>query len=241
MLVCYDSDCDFPIMRYGVYKIWEETNENNYFYYDTRDCNYMTYRYTPSGTPDVTFRYDSNVGFIGWYGGDPLPGIYAYPISNRDTVFFSEVYKENVPGLPNDYVSDLSCFEAAVNLINIYDGINIMNEIFVNEEPISSNSESIFPRGIQLDLRSKQVISYINIDRYHHDWGDPISSTNKYLLEVNHTPDGEITINNNFFNSAISTLSTSTSAISISIQDPWYVDSDGNQTNTFHELNEQGK
>lgn len=239
LLECYDGDCGYPIMRYGIYKIWVSGDESNYFYYDTRDCNYMTYNFSLGGTPDVTFRYYSGSGFLGWYGGTPNSNINVYPIAIGDTLLFSEVWKENSPSLPSDYVSDLTCFEAEVNLINLYDDTDIQDIIFVNEEPIPSNSESVFPRGIELDLRSKQVISYLNIDKYHHNWGDPITSNNNHLLEVYHTPDGDVTINNIFNDVSNSTISTSISAIPISIQDPWYVDGNGDQLNEFHELNVQ--
>ncbi|MFH1853676.1 MAG: right-handed parallel beta-helix repeat-containing protein [Candidatus Neomarinimicrobiota bacterium] len=237
LLAGSDPPDDYPVMRYGVYKMINELDPS-YFYYDTRDCNYYINSDENGAvhcSPDVTFRYTVGVGFIGWYGGSPDPLQIPHTIQSGDTVLLSEVLDEN---LTSDYWgNDFSCFEADITIINDFGGVNIGDIIYIADEPINSGIINTLLRGKTINCTSKEIIAFSGSDRFHHRWGPPIGYDDNYLLSVTHKPDGDLTVINDFMFKFIAVVSTSTNlAVPISIKDPWYVDNGGNQLNTFHEL-----
>ena len=215
----------------GLYKIQTGID---FFYWDTRDCN--LFDNVPEGivhcSPDIKVVidcYDQNLyqydygpsGEAGMdFSGDTIPVWWLDSDNNNPNYHPYHCWDETRLVLTNKYDDDNAGGLLGTDLSGIV---------------IPSGDFDYVPKLEERTILTGISIQYQSTDIYHNNWNLEMSNKS---TEMVYTPNNTVEIVANFKEKINSTLTTSTSDIPISIQDPWYVDSNGNQLNTFHELND---
>jgi|GEM_PF-1140380 len=215
----------------GLYKIQTGID---FFYWDTRDCN--LFDNVPEGivhcSPDIKVVidcYDQNLyqydygpsGEAGMdFSGDTIPVWWLDSDNNNPNYHPYHCWDETRLVLTNKYDDDNAGGLLGTDLSGIV---------------IPSGDFDYVPKLEERTILTGISIQYQSTDIYHNNWNLEMSNKSTEMI---YTPNNTVEIVANFKEKINSTLTTSTSDIPISIQDPWYVDSNGNQLNTFHELND---
>lgn len=220
-----DGDIGTQQIGYGLYKFNSDPGFPE-FYYDTRDCILETGG-GDFGSPDVTFTFNANtheVYFVFW---DWLGINNNFPINDGDTikVWWSQIDdpQENPITHPHLYnfepIED--CFYANILLSNEVGGINIGDSLFVDNLSDLQPSGLSVPlyRGYNRIITSKKTVVYNNQIYNHRHWNTQIEYFDHDYIKLIDENDEVIS---NFKSVVSSILSSSTTEIPISIQDPWY-------------------